>query len=95
MKCKWNQCNNEARAKSPFCSGTCKKRYSRSETDSPVEVGQKLSGTQVGQCQHPDVLCHACIDASICTYVSGMNTALPGDEDYVGVCNKVDGVMVV
>lgn len=46
MKCKWPDCKHEARAKSPFCSGTCKKRYHRaSGTDVPVEVGQK----QVGQ----------------------------------------------
>lgn len=53
MKCKWHKCSNEARAKSPYCSGTCKKRYSRaSGTEVPVEVGQTLSGTQVGQCQN-------------------------------------------
>ncbi len=46
MKCKWTDCENGARAKSPFCSGTCKKRYQRaSGTDVPVEVGQE----QVGQ----------------------------------------------
>lgn len=56
MKCKWKDCNNDARAKSPFCSGTCKKRYQRtsgtesepSGTNVPVEVGQEPSGTQVG-----------------------------------------------
>ena len=46
MKCKWKDCLHLARAKSPFCSGTCKKRYQRaSGTDVPVEVGQE----QVGQ----------------------------------------------
>lgn len=46
MQCKWDKCDNEARAKSPFCSGTCKKRYQRaSGTSVPVEVGQG----QVGQ----------------------------------------------
>lgn len=49
MKCKWNDCNYPARDKSPFCSGTCKKRHQRlqraSGTDVPVEVGQE----QVGQ----------------------------------------------
>ncbi len=50
MKCKWEPCDNEARGKSPFCGGTCKKRHQRaSGTDVPVEVGQELSGTQVGQ----------------------------------------------
>ena len=50
MKCKWRECENEARSKSPFCGGTCKKRHQRaSGTDVPVEVGQELSGTQVGQ----------------------------------------------
>ncbi len=50
MKCKWHECDNEARAKSPFCSGTCKKRYQRtSGTNVPVEVGQRPSGTEVGQ----------------------------------------------
>ena len=40
MKCKWNGCSNDARAKSPFCSGTCKKRSQRaSGTDVLVEVG--------------------------------------------------------
>ncbi len=43
MDCKWTDCSNQARAKSPFCSGTCKKRYQRaSGTD---EVGQP-SGTE-------------------------------------------------
>ena len=57
MKCKWNDCLHEERAKSPFCSETCKKRAQRnrdiltgtesepSGTDVPVEVGQE----QVGQ----------------------------------------------
>ena len=46
MKCKWEDCENEARAKSPFCGDTCKKRHQRaSGTDVPVEVGQG----QVGQ----------------------------------------------
>ena len=50
MKCKWTDCENDARAKSPFCSATCKKRYQRaSGTDVPPEVGQG----QVGQT--PDV----------------------------------------
>lgn len=50
MKCKWNECENEARLKSPFCSGTCKKRHARaSGTNVPVEVGQMSSGTQAGQ----------------------------------------------
>ena len=48
MECKWHQCNNEARAKSPFCSGTCKKRYQRaSGTSVPVEVGQGQVGQDV------------------------------------------------
>lgn len=46
MKCLWKDCDEQARAKSPFCSGTCKKRFQRaSGTDVPVEVGQE----QVGQ----------------------------------------------
>ncbi|HDZ14698.1 hypothetical protein LCGC14_1009610 [marine sediment metagenome] len=40
--CKWDKCDNEARQKSLFCGGTCKKRYARSGTDVPV-------GAQVGQ----------------------------------------------
>jgi hypothetical protein len=45
-ECKWKDCNEPARAKSPFCSGTCKKRYQRaSGTNVPVEVGQGPSGT--------------------------------------------------
>lgn len=58
MKCKWIECKDEARAKSPFCGDTCKKRYqrrirangtSRSGTNVPVKVGQEASGTQPGQ----------------------------------------------
>ena len=46
MKCKWKDCSNDARAKSLYCGGTCKKRDSRaSGTNVPVEVGQE----QVGQ----------------------------------------------
>lgn len=46
-ECKWKDCTNDTRPKSPFCSGTCKKRYQRaSGTDVPVEVGQEPSGTQ-------------------------------------------------
>ncbi len=49
MKCKWKECDNEARAKSPFCSGTCKKRYQRaSGTDVPVKVGQEQVGQSSG-----------------------------------------------
>lgn len=56
MKCKWAGCENEARAKSPFCSGTCKKRYQRaSGTDVPVEVGQE----QVGQGESVPVVSYA------------------------------------
>lgn len=45
MQCKWENCENDARAKSPFCSGTCKKRYQRaSGTSVPVEVGQGQVG---------------------------------------------------
>ena len=45
MKCKWTGCENGARVKSPFCSGTCKKRYQRaSGTYVPVEVGQGQVG---------------------------------------------------
>ena len=63
MICKQDGCNNEARAKSPFCGGTCKKRHQRqvgqasgtksapSGTNVPVEVGQSPSGTQVGQAE--------------------------------------------
>lgn len=29
MICKWNECSNEARAKSPFCGDTCYKRWNR------------------------------------------------------------------
>ena len=47
-KCKWNECGNEARLKSPFCSQACKKRHSRSSgTDQPCEVVQIASGTEV------------------------------------------------
>ncbi len=47
MKCKWIDCDKEARKKSPFCSGTCKKREQRaSGTNVPVEVGQEPSGTK-------------------------------------------------
>lgn len=50
MKCKWKDCSNEARDKSPFCSGTCKKRSQRASGTKGVEqVGQTASGTQVGQ----------------------------------------------
>lgn len=54
MECKWDSCKNEARVRSPFCSGTCKKRAQRhaeqtSGTFVPVEVGHALSGTQVEQ----------------------------------------------
>lgn len=42
MQCKWNTCTNEARNKSPFCSGTCKKRFQRS-SGTNVSVG--ASGT--------------------------------------------------
>lgn len=42
MKCKWDTCNKEARDKSPFCSGTCKKRFSRS---SGTNVAVDASGT--------------------------------------------------
>ena len=46
MKCKWHSCENEARHRSPFCSGTCKKRFQRSSgTNVPDKVGQE----QVGQ----------------------------------------------
>lgn len=53
MKCIWTDCDNDARAKSPYCGGTCKKRAQRlsgtepaaSGTNVPVEVGQE----QVGQ----------------------------------------------
>ncbi len=54
--CKWEPCINNARPKSPFCSGTCKKRYQRasgtlpspSGTNVPVEaeVGQTTPCTQ-------------------------------------------------
>lgn len=56
MKCKWDKCDNEARAKSPFCSGTCKKRFQRASGTKPelsgtpvpveVEVGQTAPSTQ-------------------------------------------------
>lgn len=43
--CRWKDCTNHARAKSPFCSGTCKKRYQRaSGTNTTVEVGQEQVG---------------------------------------------------
>ena len=42
MKCKWESCENEARGKSPFCGGTCKKRYQRASGTKP-----ELSGTSV------------------------------------------------
>ncbi len=45
MKCKWKECENDARSKSPFCSGTCKKRDQRaSGTDVSVKVGQDEVG---------------------------------------------------
>jgi hypothetical protein len=48
-ECKWIDCNNEARSKSPFCSQACKKRYRRaSGTDQACEVVQIASGTASG-----------------------------------------------
>ncbi len=41
MKCKWDKCTNEARDKSPFCGGTCKKRYQRA---SGTATHQRSSG---------------------------------------------------
>ncbi len=32
MKCKWTDCENDARAKSPFCGDTCYKRWNRANT---------------------------------------------------------------
>lgn len=50
MKCKWKECNNEARRKSVFCCGTCKKRYSRlSGTIEPLSGTDVSVGPQVGQ----------------------------------------------
>ncbi len=71
MKCKWKDCSNDARAKSPFCSGTCKKRYQRaSGTNVPVEVGQASSGTQAGQpliaaCERPFPTAQQIFDAEL------------------------------
>lgn len=137
MKCKWYKCENEAREKSIFCSGTCKKRYSRaSGTDVPVEVGQQSSGTEVGQAQnetpdvapgltkpdkgeqiYPDKLEHYKSNPDMYVgreFPDDMNwdepmsaselataglkrnrVTIPGDWDYKGVCEQVDGVWYV
>lgn len=90
MRCKWNQCSNEARTKSPFCSGTCKKRYVRSETDVPVEVGQEQVGQPSGTrppCT-PEQLtssCLTCTDKPTCKYLRSMSRILPGEPDYLGI----------
>lgn len=54
MKCKWNECENEARSKSPFCSQACKKRHHRaSGTDHACVVVhvpvERVSGTVYGR----------------------------------------------
>ena len=61
MKCKWQECGNDARIKSPFCSEACKKRYQRaggtelttggtsSGTDSASSGTNEVGQTQVGQ----------------------------------------------
>ena len=38
MQCKWETCENESRPKSPFCSGTCKKRFQRLSETKPDNV---------------------------------------------------------
>lgn len=119
MQCKWDKCENEARAKSPFCSGTCKKRSQRaSGTD---EVGQEQSGTQVGQGPEqygkhqafediqavggllkprfvhrtePDKLNWGpWMDMSELKQagLKGNRVPIPGDHDYQGVCEQLDG----
>lgn len=50
MECKWKDCDNETRDRSPYCSDTCKKRQSRfiaslSGTDTAPKAGQEQTGT--------------------------------------------------
>jgi len=42
MECKWTECTNQARAKSPFCSDTCSKRFRRANPD--TQPGQIQPG---------------------------------------------------
>lgn len=46
-------------------------------------------------CKRLDVYCHACTDEPTCEYRAKQNTALPGDDDYEGVCAEVEGIMVI
>jgi hypothetical protein len=48
MKCKWHECENEARTKSEFCSDTCSKRYRRNPDNGK-------SDTQPGQVSLRDI----------------------------------------
>lgn len=43
MKCKWEDCENEARAKSPFCGDTCYKRHRRDSKPSEDGPGSTNS----------------------------------------------------
>jgi len=50
MKCKWQECGNDARIKSPFCSEACKKRHYRAGGTELTTGGTELtpSGTSSG-----------------------------------------------
>lgn len=83
-----NKCGNEAQGRSKYCGDTCKVAYNRNKrntvTVTDATVTQTVTGTTPAYVE-------AINEQSVRSRVGGCKVAIPGDEDYTGVCEKVDG----
>ena len=86
MKCK--QCGNEFEAKrstAKYCGAKCRK----------LAFSGDAPKVSVPPCKRLDVHCHACEENEDCSYLYNQTTAVPGDEDYVGICKEENGVFAI
>lgn len=74
------------------------KCVTRDHTEPPYTLSNTGKKTYLDHPYHKDCLCSQCRDTSgqsKRTRTTGCKVAIPGDEDYVGVCEKVDGTWTV
>jgi len=95
MKCKNPICNNEAKGNGKYCSATCKTIYNRNKRNTKSVTKETVTPavTPVTPTVTPKetVTPVTPLKAADADRIRPGSIPLPGDADYEGVCEKVDG----
>lgn len=86
-------CGKDNEGRSKYCDNTCKTQFHRivsNETVSPPTVSKDETG-YINTSGRTISVGELVVGQPVRSRVGGCECAIPGDEDYVGVCEKVDG----